>query len=290
MIAERAATFRRRSWLRWLKYGKRVLHLDTNLVSPAGSRMPLDVLIPALDKDRATLPFAVTGLRRYVRHPVGEIILVGPENSSIPRLSAELGCRFVPEDSVLPITRRDIRYHPKGGEDRSGWLFQQLLKLSADSISKSRHVLVYDADTVLLRPHVFVRDGKPIFHNSDEWHPPYFEAFRRLLGERAPSFASFIAHHMLFDAAVLGEARAELEARHDRVWYEAILGSINTEEPSAFSEYEFYGNYFLARHGADSCVREYWFNVAVPRRVLGSQAIEAAPASAKSISFHSYWD
>ena len=77
-----------------------------------------------------------------------------PSGPRRQRWPTSLACEVVDEQDVLPIRRDDIDYQ-FGSVDRSGWLFQQLLKLSADTISSSDHVLVLDADTVMIRPQSF---------------------------------------------------------------------------------------------------------------------------------------
>lgn len=61
---------------------------------------------------------------------------------------------FVDENEVLPITKKDINYICKDGRDRSGWLFQQLLKL-AGNIGTCENFITIDSDHILLKPHTF---------------------------------------------------------------------------------------------------------------------------------------
>jgi hypothetical protein len=100
------------------------------------------------------LAVTIEGVRRNLAHPVETVwVVIVPESKSA-RVAAERGCRIVDEGGVLPIGPDDIDYH-FGSLVRPRWLFQQLLKLSADTISSRVHVLMIDADTVLVRPHVY---------------------------------------------------------------------------------------------------------------------------------------
>ena len=44
--------------------------------------------------------------------------------------------------------------------DRSGWIFQQLLKLNWNGISEKKYCLIFDADTILIRNHLFIKNKK----------------------------------------------------------------------------------------------------------------------------------
>lgn len=203
---------------------------------------PIDVMIPAIEKDLANLPYVIDYVRKNVKHPIGSIYIVSPRSPGIQELCRRKQCRFVDEKTVLPITKKDIRYRSKRW-DRSGWMFQQLLKLGGDAVCAHRRFLVMDADTVLIRPHVFRSNGKTVAYYRNWSQPEYFRAYRRLMGEKASAPHSFVAHYMLFDKRKLRKLKDYLEARHKLPWYEAILKSIDKSNMFAFSEFETYGNF-----------------------------------------------
>lgn len=72
---------------------------------PQKGSLTIDVLIPAIDKDIATLPLVINSLRRHVQHRIGTIYIVSPQSAGIRRLCASKGCTFVDEKTVLPITK-----------------------------------------------------------------------------------------------------------------------------------------------------------------------------------------
>lgn len=249
--------------------------------------LPVDVVIPVIEQDLATLPMVIEGARRNIAHQVGNIFIVGPENAKIRDKCEEHACIFVNEDTILPIKKRDISLRPNG-VDRSGWIFQQLLKLSADSLSSCEHILILDADTVLIRPQRFVLYGQPIYRISDELHLPYFRNISLLTGREIHPRFSFVAHHMLFDKSGLVELRNFIEKRNNGPWYEEILRSISLAESSGFSEYELFGH-FISQYRSN-CLIEYWDNRALTRNMLGSlDALERLYVHRyKSVSFHWY--
>ncbi|WP_138493591.1 DUF6492 family protein [Paenibacillus pinistramenti] len=202
----------------------------------------IDVLIPCIEKDLGTLPYVIDHIRRYVQHPIGQIYIVSPESSRIRKLCARKKCVFVNERSVLPITKKDIHYSSSRW-NRSGWLYQQLLKMNGDRIVKAPYFLVMDADTVLIRPHTFVKNGKTVFYCRDWSQPEYFQTYRKLMGMKAPRPRSFVTHYMLFDKARLSSLKKKIEAIHHLTWYKAIIQTIDKKKQFGFSEYETYANY-----------------------------------------------
>ncbi len=249
-------------------------------------RIKIDVLIPAIDKDLETLPFVIDAIRKQVKHPIGQMMIVSPDSPGIKALCAKKNCTFVPERTVLPITKKQIRYRSKRWE-RSGWLLQQLLKLSGDKLGSSRYFLTMDADTVLIRPHVFWEKGKPVFYCRSWSHPEYFRVGRKLLGRKRTAPSSFVAHYMLFEKAKLAQMKQKIEAKHGMRWYQAILRSIDRSKQFGFSEFELYGN-FVYGANPGGVVLKRCLNKSLSRSVksLSAKRIKALARSFRSLSFH----
>jgi len=252
------------------------------------SSLKIDIVIPSIEKDLATLPHVIDFARANVLHPLGNIYVVSPDSERIRQVCSEKECIFIHEDTLLPIRKSDIDYRV-GTLDRAGWMYQQFLKLSGDIFCTQENYLVLDSDTLLVRPQVFERDGKFIFNFSDEYHLPYFEVYERLLGYPASCPVSLTSHHILVNIHKLGQLKADLEARNGLVWYDAIMNGIDKSEPSGHSDYDTYGQYAL-RGMKDNVYLEYWYNLSVPRHFL-SKVDELAAKCArnyKSVSFHSW--
>lgn len=132
---------------------------------------------------------------------------------------------------------------------RTGWYFQQFLKMGYAFHSPNRYYLLWDADTVPVKPVSFFDDNaKPMFALKSEYHKPYFETLHRLLGLSKCSDSSFIAEHMLIDREIMMELIQKIE-KNDEIagtaFYEKIINCIAVEEIpfSGFSEFETYGTY-----------------------------------------------
>jgi hypothetical protein len=271
--------------LAWIK----MTHRDVNRrLGSLRSDEPIDVVIAALERDLVTLPFVVAGARQNVAHPIGRIYVVAPPTRRMMSCCREAGCEFVDENTVLPIRAKDIEY-AVAGIDRAGWLFAQLLKLSATDIGTADHCLVVDADTVFIRPQVFRDGGRTILNCSDEYHLPYYLAYARLLGCRPTLRLSFVSHHMLIERSKVLALRGAIEARHRMPWYAAILASVDYANFSGFAEYELYGH-FVHDHFSDEVVTAYWYNKALSRKRLAPlhELKRIYAHRYKSLSFHHY--
>lgn len=223
----------------------------------------IDVLIPAIEKDIAVLPYVIDSVRKYVQHPIGTITIVAPNSERMKAVCRRKGCRFVDENTVLPITKAQIKYRTRSW-DRSGWLFQQLIKLSGDSLCSQPFYLVIDADTVLIRPHRFRINNRTVFYCRNWSRAEYFVTYRKLLGKKAARPTSFVTHYMLFEKTKVTALKRAIEARHNTKWYTAIIQSINKSKQITFSEFETYGNFHYSRYPTEMVIRKA-LNRSLPR-------------------------
>jgi SAM-dependent methyltransferase len=268
---------------------RRALGLDYSFSPPGPSSVPIDIFITAVEKDIAMLKRCVVHARENILHPIGGIYVVAPRDSApIQEVARQLNCSFISEDSVIALTKDTIEYRVDG-RDRSGWLLQQLLKLSADRVCQNRYILILDSDTCFLGPRVFLHNDRPLFDLSAEYHETYFAMNQRLLGLQRRISRSFITHYMLFDAEVLERLRSDIERKWERPWYQAILDCKDNKEALCFSEYELYGDYYR-RHGPKRPILNSWSNKS--QLFISddhiSWVIERAYRSYRSVSFHNY--
>lgn len=272
----------------WFRYIREWLKLNLDFKNVPLSKLKLDIIIPVINKDFDVLPHTLEGIRNNLKHPVGDILIVAPKESSIISFCKKNWCKFIDEDTVFPFNKRQIKYLVDG-IDRAGWLFQQLVKLHGDKLSSQKHFLIVDADTVFIRPCIFEHRGKIIFNQSDEFHKPYFDLYERLLGEKPKSALSFVCHSMLFEKKKLWQLKRKIEKIHNKKWYEAIIDELDTKQFSAFSELELYGNFILSYYPS-KMIREYWFNITLPKEKLKNlKALEKQFSDKyKTISFHTH--
>lgn len=246
----------------------------------------IDVLIPAIEKDLATLPYVIDAVRTHVKHPIGEILIIAPKKQRIIDFCRAKGCTFINENTVLPITKKDIHYRSRTWE-RSGWLFQQLLKLNGDKLCTADYFLVIDADTVLITPHRFREKGKTIFYSRNWSQPQYFVTYKKLMGRKVSSSSSFVTHYMLFERSQLAQMKKEIEAKHNMPWYSAILHSMNRNKQFAFSEFETYGNYLYSKNRERMKIRKSRNKgLHMNAGQLSTQKLNQLAKKYRSLSFH----
>lgn len=267
-----------------------VIEVNIGLKKHSSSKMRIDVIVPVAHKDMEIIPYCIKSIQKHVKHPINKIFIISAKTDDITTFCSTNGCNFIDEDTVLPINKKDIKYNV-GTKDRSGWLFQQLLKLSGDTISKMDNYLIVDADTVYIRPRVFEQNNKTIFDISDEYHYSYFKTYKKLLGSDIFLPASFTNHNMLINISALKKLKEKIEKRSHLKWYQAIINNIDEKENSFISEQETYGTYMFQNY-RNQMILEYWYNLSLKRTEISNikKLTRILSPFYKSLSFHSYYE
>lgn len=165
---------------------------------------------------------------------------------------------FMDEDSVFPgltiNSIKSIMTDISGDDKRSGWYFQQFLKMAYAFISNTQNYLIWDADTIPLNKLSFKRDNdKLVFTMKTEYHKPYFDTIDSLLGYQKRIDRSFIAEHMMIDSDIMKhliwmiDGNAKLQGNS---FFEKIMRCIKISDlkGSGFSEFETYGTFVLENY------------------------------------------
>jgi len=146
----------------------------------------------------------------------------------------------------------DFLKHKIANGDRAGWYFQQFLKMEVSKIIQSDYYLIWDADTIPLKPiNFFDQEDKVLIHKSEENHNPYFETLEHILGITKTVNYSFISEHFMVQTKLMQKMLLELSTNaENQVWPYYILENIATKDMalSGFSEYETYGNFLKSTH------------------------------------------
>jgi hypothetical protein len=247
----------------------------------------VDVVIPTISKDYDLLKMVVRSTKNLSQR-VNKIYIVSNDNLQIKSFCKENNCVFIDENLVLGYEKSDISY-VVGAVDRSGWIFQQLLKLSAGEFVEVENYLVIDSDAILVSENSFMEDGKFVFFQNVEWHEPYFKSFKELFGYKAKNTLSFTSHMMIFNKLLLCEMKKELESRHHIIWDKVYLSTISCKETSCVSDYDTYANWVMYNY-PDRMVEKPLYNKALSRKYLKNlNDLEKKYGSDyKTISFHSY--
>jgi hypothetical protein len=158
------------------------------------------------------------------------------------------------EGDILTQPLAEIASWPIDGfPERAGWYYQQLVKLALaqSPIARPRY-LIWDADTLPCRPLEMFDGDTLVFTRGYEFHRPYFDTNRRLIGvDRSigPRF-SVISQHMPVDKALmLGMLEFIAKASPDGTWVGAIRQALaGREGGSLLSEYELFADWLRVKH------------------------------------------
>jgi len=156
-------------------------------------------------------------------------------------------------------TLKDYFINRNANVNRVGWYFQQFLKLG---IAKQDYILdtylIWDADTIILKPlDFFTADYKIYYDITDEHHNPYFNSIKKLIGIEKQVDYSFITEHLLFKKEIVLNL-IDTFSTPTKKWWFTILDTIDTGNLSlsGFSEYELYGNYVIKNHPNEYQLRQ----------------------------------
>jgi len=187
--------------------------------------MIYDVFIPCAQKDYSKIQYCVDGLK-YLNPGPQNIYVASKHRINLP------GVKWVDESAILPIQPNDINYR------RPNWIFQQLLKLGQNVTHNSYFVI--DSDVILLKE-LKLEYGKFFISNHKQYHVPYFNLLKRVVGiDRATDY-SFISDMMLFDRSVVRRMTGN---------FMEFFGAINDNlsDDSLLGDYEWYGHFFAQTH------------------------------------------
>jgi hypothetical protein len=222
---------------------------------------PLDIVTACRLKDLHILKLAARNLPQFM--PFKKLhVLTARQNFS--RFVSALGpdVALIDEDAFIPgLTLAQLRTLTEPGFPQgAGWYFQQFLKLGfAFHETGDDHYLIWDADTVPLRPMEFFDDqGRMLFTIAAEYHRPYFETYQNLLRHDPHREFSFISQHIIVRKSILREMLQAIESNFPgpENWAWKIMRHLRGEGTNRFSEYETLGHYVKNIHPATSVFRQ----------------------------------
>ena len=221
----------------------------------------MQIVSACLARDLPVYRLTYASLKEHL--PGCEIhVITRKEDFELFRRSCGRDLYLLDEAQMIPgMTLDDLRqmplpFFPKG----AGWYFQQFLKYAfVDFSNNDEHFLIWDADTLLLKPIEFFNpEGLPIYTKADEHHRPYFETYHALFGEEAERDFSFISQHQIIHKATLRQMLNEIQQRNPSAqsWAWAIMKNLRGSGSNLFSEYETYGHYLKSKKPERLVARE----------------------------------
>jgi len=194
-------------------------------------------------------------LQRYLN--ASDIVLVVPLDLYQTANKLAAGCsilRVFNEVEILGFPLSGItNWSVDNFPTRAGWYYQQFIKLgfARTSIAQERF-LIWDADTIPTRKMSVFDGDKLIFTRGHEFHTPYFETNKMLIGVNRANDEKFsaISQHVPVERALMLELLQMLDASSaDASWVTAIRKAIEHRQGMGlFSEYELFADYVRSRY------------------------------------------
>ncbi len=253
----------------------------------------MKVFIPLHKKDLVVLPYCIRSLRQYLLPRASDIFVVGSGDLERILEAKKLGTKFINQNEL--VTGLNFEKMPKiviDGEDRSGWYFQQFLKLGISFYIDDECYAVFDADNVLVRRVKLISEKGYVFYVTKQYHRPYFDTCKKIIGNTGSRKAnfSFISDFMVFDSAAVRKMCDIITKKTGkRNWFEGILSSIDRKEISSFSEFETYGNFYTSYYSNFSLI-EYKNKILSPGYVRFHKVWHflAKFGGKHSVTYHNY--
>lgn len=262
-------------------------HLAIDLESKidCGEGPEIAVFIPIAKKDYGVVSEAVKSLRTNLLNPISRVVICGQDCSELREICSDLDCELVDEDALSPIPKRDISVIVNG-VDRSGWIFQQLLKLNVFECLEEKFTLIWDSDTCLIQEMCFQSRSQSVIEYLPDYHAPYFAAAAYLLGDLPEFNFGLTSHKLLVNRFHMNDMKSQIEKNCGKEWQYAVMELIDFNEESSFSEYALYSLYML-KHHPEEIVLMHWKNLQLykPIRVYKQKLLSQW---FKSVSYHNY--
>lgn len=273
------------SWL-FLIAGKKLKYRFNINKNNAESNLPVQIIYVVAEKDLLTLTYSLDSLFYIKGVQIDEIILIGKKGGSIEEFAKTRDLNFIDEESVLGFGPNHYFYPMETGA-RSGWLYQQMIKLGWSKFSNKTAYIVVDADTIFIDDTYFVLNDKYVFFLAEEFYIPYSKSYEMIFNKKDYSLWSYVAHMMIFDVSAVNEMLDDISANSDSTWHEAIAETRKIDSKSCFSEYHTYATWFKENY-SDKWYSCPLYNVSIKRENFNFIELSSKKNHYKTISMHSY--
>lgn len=224
---------------------------------------PINILIPSTRKDIKKIKLVLEALVVFSANPIHKVFICSPEKLDFTDYgSSVLDIEFFCDSQVVtsPIEDFIAKSIPL---QRQGWVRQQVIKLFF-GVESDLPLLVFDADTILLRETSFVfADKKQLLQISHEYHAPYEKHYADFMAHRSDpgdfSNLSYVTHYQVFQSDIIQKF---LDSEGDNEITQSVLRWLSLadfSQESPLSEYHCYGRYISAHH-SERVKFETWRN------------------------------
>lgn len=206
--------------------------------------IPVDVFIPCALKDLDVLGLCIESLKRNLENEIKQLFIVGKDDNAFIKFcfnnaSCEFPLIFIDERRVTSTSIEELNSLTR---NNGSWIYQQILKLNSFKLGKSSHMLVFDADKILIKRQKYLDDeGNSIFYVKRNDLAKQKNMFGLLDGSlECQKEINFITDRMIFDKSLLKKMFYEI-GQEEGVKKALIEGPFTN-----ISEYQLYGSYFMS--------------------------------------------
>ena len=257
----------------------------------------IELLMVSKKEDFSVLRESLEAALKMSYNPVTKISIILPdievenckEYFKESKLFQEIN--FIPEKTIVSSEVIDLINENR--PDKFGWILQQVLVASYIINSKSEFILVVDADTVILRPKVWVdKYSRQLLMPTQELHEPYYKFLRASSDIYINPKISFISHHLLVQTKIFCEIFEMFNGSILFALQKAFKFSASMEQSPFDLKYEIYSQYLLLKY-PEQIELTKWGNLSLPRTDLSgftssNELKNSLTQHYNSVSFHSW--
>jgi hypothetical protein len=257
----------------------------------------IEILMVSKKEDFSVLRESLESAFNMSYNPVTKISIILPdvevetckEYFKESKLFQEIN--YIPEKAI--VSSEVIDLINKNRPDKFGWILQQVLVASYIMNAKSEFILVVDADTVILRPKIWVdRHSTQLLMPTQELHQPYYNFLRASSDVYINPKNSFMSHHLLIQSKIFCEIFEIFNGSILFALQKAFAFSSSTEQSPFDLKYEIYSQYLLLKY-PEKIELTKWGNLSLPRSQLNSfissdELKNNLTKRYNSVSFHSW--
>jgi hypothetical protein len=263
--------------------------LPTAATDAVPDSAPLEIFLRVGPRDVPLVAETLERLRRFLTNPIAGVTVSTPASHRETLLRNLVGAEVIADEELIPEGIR-AAIEAAAPEGRASWVTQQFLSMCFVSRTARHPCLVWDADTLMLRPHQMLQGKVAAVGLASEHVHAYFDLIRRLFGDLGlPEHSSTTVHHMTVAPDLLLEMFREIENRFETDWWRAILQNLDRTQSACMSDYEIFGQWVRQRH--PNRTRLVGFrNMAFPRSQFTPGQLErlSQRPGLDSVSFH-WW-
>lgn len=207
--------------------------------------------------------------------PITEIVFIGPAEleamvEELTSTETDLAISYVNENDIIEfdkvkkaiVDRLAFDGYTASGDSRPGWYYQQFLKMAWSYKCEDEYYLIWDADTLPLKPvEMWDKNGTPFFDVKVEYNPRYFRTIGHLFdGMTKVGDFSFISEHMVFKTSRMREMIERIMSTDLRgeTFYEKIFSAIEILDITiGFSEFETFGTFITTLYPGEYSIRTW---------------------------------